>query len=80
MNTIVAGRRRVRASGMAEELHVSIRKFRELITLGLPFTQVQGIQWFEPEKVHRWLDQFERKGAPGVKRVRGMRLKQAQPV
>jgi hypothetical protein len=76
MSAIAAPRRRVRAPVMAEELGISIRKFREIQTLGMPFTQVEGVLWFEPEKVHRWLDQFERKGTPGVKRVKGLHLKE----
>jgi hypothetical protein len=45
-------RRRVRAKEMAEELGVSPRKFREIVTLGMPYTRLEGILWFEPEKVH----------------------------
>jgi hypothetical protein len=59
---------------MAKELEVSIRKFRELQTLGMPYTQLQGVIWFEPEKVHAWLDSFNRKGSSGIKRVRGLKL------
>ena len=74
MNQSIAPRRRLRAQEMAEDLNVSIRKFREFITLGMPLTQLQGIQWFEPERVHAWLDKFNRKGSPGVKRVRGIKV------
>jgi hypothetical protein len=63
-------RRRVRAKVMADDLGVSIRKFREIQTLGMPYTQVQGVLWFEPELVHQWLDKFARKGTPGIKRQR----------
>ncbi len=61
-------RRRVRAKVMADDLGVSIRKFREIQTMGMPYTQVQGVLWFEPELVHKWLDKFARKGTPGIKR------------
>lgn len=64
---------------MAAELEVSIRKFRELMTLGMPYTQVQGVIWVDPEQVHGWLDKFERKGTAGVKRVRGLRVKDLKP-
>jgi hypothetical protein len=64
---------------MARELEISIRKFRELMTLGMPYTQVQGVIWFEPDQVHAWLDQFARKGTSGVKRVRGRRVKDLKP-
>ena len=75
MNAISSNpRRRVRAKVMAEDLDVSIRKFREIQTLGMPFTQVQGVLWFEPALVHEWLDKFARKGTPGIKRTRGVKL------
>jgi hypothetical protein len=67
-------RRRVRARLMAEDLGISIRKFREIQTLGMPYTQLQGVLWFEPALVHKWLDKFARKGAPGIKRGRAIRL------
>jgi hypothetical protein len=69
-------RRRVRARAMAEDLDISIRKFREIQTLGMPFTKVQGVLWFEPALVHEWLDKFARKGSPGIKRARGVDLSQ----
>jgi hypothetical protein len=53
---------------MADDLGVSIRKFREFQTMGMPYTQLQGVLWFEPELVHKWLDKFARNGRPGVKR------------
>jgi hypothetical protein len=59
---------------MAAELGISIRKFRELMTLGAPICQVQGVIWIEPEKFHTWLDKFERKGTPGIKRTLGVKL------
>jgi hypothetical protein len=65
-------RRRVRAQVMAADLGISIRKFREIQTLGMPFTQVQGVLWFEPVLVHEWLDKFVRKGTPGIKRGKGV--------
>jgi hypothetical protein len=64
---------------MAQELGISIRKFREIQTLGMPFTQVQGVLWFEPEKVHSWLDTFARKGTSGVKRTRGIKIAATSP-
>jgi hypothetical protein len=63
-------RRRVRSKEMAAELKVSPRKFREIVILGMPYTRVGGILWFEPDKVHAWLDQFNRIGKMGVKRVK----------
>lgn len=70
------GRRRVRLKTMAAELQISDRKIRQLLPLGLPHTQVQGLIWCEPELVHAWLDKFNRKGrAPGIKRTRGIKIK-----
>jgi predicted DNA-binding transcriptional regulator YafY len=66
MDTI-ASRERVRAHEMAKRLGVSVRKFYEIKALGMPYTELQGILWFEPEEVHRWLDRFARKGEPGAK-------------
>jgi hypothetical protein len=63
--------RRVRPSAFAKELGISIRKLREIFTLGAPVTKVQGIVWINPEKFYAWLDQFERKGRPGIKGLRG---------
>jgi hypothetical protein len=72
---VPAGRRRVRLIAMARELGISDRKFRELLPLGVPYTQLQGILWFEPSEVHAWLDKFHRKGRPpGVKRSRGVKV------
>ena len=67
-------RRRVRAHVMAQELGISLRRFREIHTMGLPYTQVGKIIWYEPSEVHKWLDRFARKGAPGVKRTKGIRV------
>lgn len=62
---------------MAHELGVSDRKFRELLPLGLPYTQIQGILWFEPAEVHSWLDKFHRFGRPpGTKRTKGVKVKE----
>jgi hypothetical protein len=73
MNTsIQKSRRRIRAKEMAEELGVSPRKFREIVTLGMPYTRLEGILWFEPDKVHAWLDRFNRIGKIGIKRVKGV--------
>ena len=72
----VAGeRRRLRLIPMAKELGISDRKFREFLSMGIPFTQINGILWFEPAEVHAWLDQYRRKGRnPGIKRTRGIKL------
>lgn len=71
-------RERVRAHAMAEQLGISIRKFRKIQTLGMPYTQVQGVLWFEPVLVHKWLDKFARNGKPGIKR--GARKNEAATV
>jgi hypothetical protein len=65
-------RRRVRSKTMAKELEISLRTFRLLLTQGMPLTQLDGIQWFEPREVHAWLDQFKTNGAPGIKREKGV--------
>jgi hypothetical protein len=70
----VENRRRVRAHVMAQELGISLRRFREIHTMGLPYTQVGKIIWYEPSEVHKWLDRFARKGGPGVKRIKGMKV------
>jgi hypothetical protein len=71
-------RRRIRLLPMASELGISERKIRQLLLLGMPHTQLQGVIWCEPAKVHAWLDKFDRQGrAPGVKRVRGMKVPKA---
>jgi hypothetical protein len=63
---------------MAHELGISDRKFRELLPLGVPHTQLGGILWFEPDEVHAWLDKFHRKGRPpGVKRSKGIKVAEA---
>lgn len=68
-------RRRVRKQPMMLELDVSQRTFQKLMIMGMPRTEVGGILWFEPDKVHAWLDKFNRIGAPGVRRVKGLKLK-----
>jgi hypothetical protein len=73
-NIAFSSRRRVRLHTMAAELGISVRKMREIHTLGLPFTQLEGLIWYEPEKVHAWLDKYSRVGSPGIKRVKGMQL------
>jgi len=71
-------RRRVRLIPMAKELGISDRKFREFLPMGIPYTELQGILWFEPAAVHAWLDKFNRKGrAPGIKRIRGIKIAEA---
>jgi hypothetical protein len=70
-------RRRIRLLPMASELGISERKIRQLLLLGMPHTQLQGVIWFEPSRVHAWLDKFNRTSrAPGIKRSRGMKLAQ----
>ena len=70
-------RRRIRLLAMASELGISERKIRQFLLLGMPHTQLQGVIWFEPSRVHAWLDKFNRKSrAPGIKRTRGMKLPQ----
>ena len=70
-------RRRIRLLPMASELGISERKIRQLLLLGMPHTQLQGVIWFEPSRVHAWLDKFNRNSrAPGVKRTRGIKLAQ----
>jgi hypothetical protein len=64
--------RRVRPQAFAKELNISIRKLRELFTLGAPITKVQGLVWVNPEKFYAWLDKFERRGTPGIKGRRGV--------
>jgi hypothetical protein len=60
---------------MASELGISERKIRQLLLLGMPHTQLKGLIWFEPSRVHAWLDKFDRKGrAPGIKRTRGVKI------
>jgi hypothetical protein len=59
---------------MAKELEISVRRFRELHAMGLPHTRVGATLWYEPAKVHEWLDRFNRLGTPGQKRIRGCKL------
>jgi hypothetical protein len=66
---------------MADELGISERRIRQLLLLGMPHTQLEGLIWCEPDLVHSWLDKFNRKSRlPGVKRTRGTRLKDPEPV
>jgi hypothetical protein len=58
-------RKRIMAREMATQLSVSMRGFANIKKLGMPCTQVGGYVWYEPEKVHEWLDQFNRNGVPG---------------
>ena len=60
---------------MIAELDVSQSTFQTLMVHGMPFTEFRGLLWFEPEKVHAWLDKFNRVGAPGIRRVKGVKLK-----
>jgi hypothetical protein len=70
-----SARRRVRLKAMANELQISDRKFRDLLLLGMPHTQLGGLLWFEPSEVHAWLDKFNRKSrTPGIKRIRGVKI------
>jgi hypothetical protein len=66
--------RRVRPAEFAKELNISLRVLREIFTLGAPVIKVQGIVWINPEKFYAWLDGFERKGRPGVKGHRGLKV------
>ena len=68
-------RRRVRKKTMMAELEVSQSTFQTLMVHGMPFTEFRGLLWFEPAKVHAWLDKFNRIGAPGVKRTKGLKIK-----
>jgi hypothetical protein len=69
-----SGRQRVRFDEMAAQLGISTRLFRQMVTKGIPCTRFKGIIWFEPEKVHEWLDQFNTEGGPGIKRQRGFQI------
>jgi hypothetical protein len=62
--------RRVRPAQFAQELNISLRKLRELFTLGAPITKVQGLVFINPETFYEWLDKFERRGKPGIKGLR----------
>jgi len=64
--------RRVRPKEFAQELKISLRKLRELFTLGAPITKIQGLVFINPDKFYAWLDRFERKGGPGVFQRRGV--------
>jgi hypothetical protein len=71
---VINGRHRIRFDEMAAELSISTRLFRQMVTKGIPCTRFKGIIWFEPEKVHEWLDQFNTEGSPGIKRKRGFQI------
>jgi hypothetical protein len=72
--------RRVRPQAFAKELNISIRKLRELFTLGAPVTKVQGLVFINPETFYNWLDRFERRGTPGTKGRRGVKVPKATDV
>jgi hypothetical protein len=74
---VVTEQRRVRPSEFAKELGISLRKLRELFTLGAPITKIQGLVFINPETFYRWLDGFERKGRPGIKGRRGVVVSKA---
>jgi hypothetical protein len=78
MNTIsmLPERRRVRQKIMAAELQVSVRRFRDFVIMGCPYTAIGKTLWFEPALVHAWLDKYNRKGSAGVKRTKGVRATQ----
>lgn len=63
--------RRVKPAEFARELGISLRKLRELFTLGAPITKIQGLVFINPDTFYAWLDTFEQKGSPGVKGLRG---------
>jgi hypothetical protein len=74
MDALTVPRRRVRKKTMIEELDVSQSTFQKMMIAGMPYTRYKGTTWFEPEKVHAWLDRFNRLGSPGVRRVKGMKV------
>jgi len=45
--------------------------------MGAPHTRLGGLIWFDPDELHVWLDKFNRKGSPGVKRTRGIKVTEA---
>ncbi len=67
MHPVTLARERVLAKEMAAQLKMKLRAFHKIKTYGMPFTQIGGMIWYEPAKVHAWLDKFEREGAPGVR-------------
>lgn len=69
-------RQRLRAKPMADELDISQRKLAQLRAMGCPYTAIGNLVWFEPERVHAWLDKFTRAGKPGVKRVKDQKVAQ----
>jgi hypothetical protein len=72
LGMLATEQRRVRPAEFAKELGISLRKLRELFTLGAPITKIQGLVFVNPETFYRWLDGFERKGRPGIKGRRGV--------
>jgi hypothetical protein len=66
-------RTRVRKHTMMKQLDVSQRTFQTLMIHGMPYTRFRGLLWFEPAKIHAWLDRFERIGGPGIRRRKGQR-------
>jgi len=70
-------RRRIRLPAMAGELGVSVRTMRGILAMGAPHTRLGGLIWFDPDELHVWLDKFNRKGSPGVKRTRGIKVTEA---
>jgi hypothetical protein len=70
-STIQLRRQRVRKKAMMDELDVSQTVFQKMMVSGMPYTRFKGLVWFEPDKVHAWLDKFNRVGAPGVRRLKG---------
>lgn len=67
-------RYRVRKKQMMAQLGVSVSTFQVLMTHGMPHTRFRNLIWFEPSRVHAWLDRFNRVGAPGVRLYKGEKL------
>jgi hypothetical protein len=65
---------------MAAELEVSVRRFREFVVMGMPYTALGKTLWFEPVLVHAWLDKYNRRGTAGAKRVRGQQVASMEEV
>jgi hypothetical protein len=49
-----------RLKHMAAELQVSRASVRMMIASGMPAIQRGRLLWLDPEKVHAWLNKFER--------------------
>jgi hypothetical protein len=73
-----APQRRIRPAPFAKELGISLRKLRELFTLGAPITKVQGLVFINPDTFYAWLDNFEQKGSVGIKGRRGASVSKAK--